>query len=238
VANAGPRPRRQRGSITPEEILDGAFAVARRDGLDNLSMPELAAHLGVGVTSIYWYYRRKEDLLRKMNETAVKAIQDTLPVVEGTEASEWRSFLSNYFHSQRKLYGADDLFTDLILIRTSSYNMPATRLVYRKLEALIDLLVRAGFELETAWHTLSTLQIYCRGFIVIERTRQANQTPPPGLLQLPLIEPEAMPHLAKLINERSIMLDQTGEASFDFGLNHMLDRAEQVLEQEKTAKKA
>jgi hypothetical protein len=32
------------------------------------------------------------------------------------------------------------------------------------------------------------------------------------------------------------MLDQTGDASFDFGLNHMLDQAEQLLAREKAAK--
>ncbi len=36
--------------------------------IDNLSMPQLARHLDVGVTSIYWYFRRKDELLDAMTE--------------------------------------------------------------------------------------------------------------------------------------------------------------------------
>jgi AcrR family transcriptional regulator len=47
------RQRRERGSISVDEILNGAFEVAAEVSIDNLSMPLLARHLDVGVTSIY-----------------------------------------------------------------------------------------------------------------------------------------------------------------------------------------
>ena len=53
--------RRARGSISAEEIIAGAFDVAGRVSLSEFSMPMLAKHLGVGVTSIYWYFRKKDD---------------------------------------------------------------------------------------------------------------------------------------------------------------------------------
>ncbi|NED60037.1 helix-turn-helix transcriptional regulator, partial [Streptomyces sp. SID10244] len=59
--NAPKRERRERGSIDPEEIIKGAFELAEEIGVDNLSMPLLGKHLGVGVTSIYWYFRKKDD---------------------------------------------------------------------------------------------------------------------------------------------------------------------------------
>jgi AcrR family transcriptional regulator len=52
------RQRRERGSISVDEILNGAFEVAAEVSIDNLSMPLLARHLAVGVTSIYWYFRK------------------------------------------------------------------------------------------------------------------------------------------------------------------------------------
>jgi AcrR family transcriptional regulator len=57
------RRRRDRGSINVDEILNGAFTVAKEVSIDNLSMPLVAKHLDVGVTSIYQYFRRKDDLL-------------------------------------------------------------------------------------------------------------------------------------------------------------------------------
>jgi AcrR family transcriptional regulator len=56
------RRRRERGSISVDEILNGAFAVAADVSIDNLSMPLLARNLDVGVTSIYWYFRKKDEL--------------------------------------------------------------------------------------------------------------------------------------------------------------------------------
>jgi len=70
-ATAGKRQRRERGSINPHDIIDGAFALADEVSIDNLSMPLLGKHLGVGVTSIYWYFRKKDDLLNAMTDRAL-----------------------------------------------------------------------------------------------------------------------------------------------------------------------
>ena len=67
-AKTDTRKRRDRGSISADEILKGAFDVAAQVSIDNLSMPVLAKHLDVGVTSIYWYFRRKDDLLDAMTD--------------------------------------------------------------------------------------------------------------------------------------------------------------------------
>ena len=75
----GTRQRRDRGSISTDEILNGALEVAQEVSIDNLSMPQLAKHLGVGVTSIYWYFRRKDDLLDAMTDRALERFEFTVP---------------------------------------------------------------------------------------------------------------------------------------------------------------
>lgn len=65
------RQRRERGSINPDDIIKRAFELAEQIGIDNLSMPLLGKHLGVGVTSIYWYFRKKDDLLNAMTDRAL-----------------------------------------------------------------------------------------------------------------------------------------------------------------------
>ncbi len=69
-ATADKRQRRERGSINPDDIISGAFELAEQVSIDNLSMPLLGKHLGVGVTSIYWYFRKKDDLLNAMTDRA------------------------------------------------------------------------------------------------------------------------------------------------------------------------
>ena len=71
-ATAEKRQRRERGSINPDDIINGAFELAEEVGIDNLSMPLRGKHLGVGVTSIYWYFRKKDDLLNAMTDRALR----------------------------------------------------------------------------------------------------------------------------------------------------------------------
>jgi AcrR family transcriptional regulator len=71
------RRRRDRGSINVDQILNGAFEIAADVSIDNLSMPVLAKHLDVGVTSIYWYFRRKDDLLDAMSDRALERFEFT-----------------------------------------------------------------------------------------------------------------------------------------------------------------
>ena len=90
-ATAEKRQRRERGSINPDDIIKGAFELAEDVGIDNLSMPLLGKHLGVGVTSIYWYFRKKDDLLNAMTDRALKQYVFATPYVE---AKDWRETLA------------------------------------------------------------------------------------------------------------------------------------------------
>jgi AcrR family transcriptional regulator len=73
------RQRRERGSISVDDTLNGAFEVAAEVSIDNLSMPLLARHLDVGVTSIYWYFRKKDELLDAMTGRALARYECTVP---------------------------------------------------------------------------------------------------------------------------------------------------------------
>ena len=46
TGDRGEAPRRERGSINPDDIITGAFELAEQVSIDNLSMPLLGKHLG------------------------------------------------------------------------------------------------------------------------------------------------------------------------------------------------
>ena len=48
---------------TPEQIVQTAMALLDQEGLAGLSMRKLAAKLGAGATSLYWYVETKDDLI-------------------------------------------------------------------------------------------------------------------------------------------------------------------------------
>jgi AcrR family transcriptional regulator len=107
------RQRRERGSISVDEILNGAFEVAAQVSIDNLSMPLPARHLDVGVTSIYWYFRRKAELLDAMTDRALAQYEFTVPDID---ASNWRASLRSHAHTMRKQFLDDPVLCDLVLI--------------------------------------------------------------------------------------------------------------------------
>ena len=57
------RRRRPRGSLSREQVVEAALALADREGLEALSMQNLAVRLECGVMTLYGYVDSKEDLL-------------------------------------------------------------------------------------------------------------------------------------------------------------------------------
>ena len=155
------RRRRQRGSINAEEIIAGAFEVARRESLDQLSMPALAEHLGVGVTSIYWYFRKKDDLLNAMTDVAVDTFFREMPPLP--DDKPWQEIVYGYFRDSRNVHRNDQILSDLLLIRTATYTRYATRRVFEQEEEVISRLVDAGFTTENALMVFNAASIYTRG---------------------------------------------------------------------------
>src|SRR5689334_16483158 len=145
-ATAEKRQRRERGSISVDEILNGAFEVAERVSIDNLSMPLLAKHLDVGVTSIYWYFRKKDDLLNAMTDRALGQYDFATPFIEG---SDWRESLKNHANKMRQTFRNNPILCDLILIR-GTYGREATQAALQKIEKAIATLVEAGLSAEDA----------------------------------------------------------------------------------------
>lgn len=231
----GRRRRRPRGSIDPEHVIEGAFELGEQDGLENLSMPGLAAHLDMGVTSIYWHFRNKEHLLSRMSDRAFTGLVANLPTPAERDPESWRSFLMDFSVRLRDLHRADSLLTELTHLRTNTYSRGATHLLYRMVEEILAYLIAAGFAPLNAWHVYATLSNYLNGFIINEWAQRRNLTPPKGRRQLDLLEVDAMPLLSELIKTQEISLTMIGDPSFEFGVLAILDSASSVLQKDLSA---
>lgn len=235
MAQNAPRQRRARGSVEPAKILDGAFEIASERGLDNLSMPDLAAHLDVGVTSIYWYFRSKEELLRQMSTRAMTEIQGQLPSPEGRDPEDWRAFMMEYTRKQHALHMDASLYTELVIVRLNTYGRRSTITAFESVEAILDYLLRAGFARASAWHVIATFSMFIRGLILTEYHREVNNTPPEGLAQLSLLAPEGMSHMTELITRDGVIMDMSGEDVLTTGLEMLADGAEALLQRDRAA---
>ncbi|KQC35962.1 TetR family transcriptional regulator [Frankia sp. ACN1ag] len=174
------RSRRARGSINAAGILSGAFEFCRDTPVDQLSMPRLAAFLDVGVTSIYWYYKNKRDLLDAMTEEALAAFYESMPPLR---AGGWEDMLRGFFDDCYTALAADDLTCDLIARRIGGATRQAAVTTWPRAAELLDGLREAGFPPSLAWHAFVTLAAYTRGFLLTEQPTEA----PPGSGRRPAV---------------------------------------------------
>ncbi|KUI24694.1 TetR family transcriptional regulator [Mycobacterium sp. IS-1742] len=236
-ATAEKRQRRERGSINPEDIIKGAFELAEDVSVDNLSMPLLGKHLGVGVTSIYWYFRKKDDLLNAMADRALRQIAFEVPYVD---AANWRESLHSHAHNMRKTFLASPILCDLVLIR-GALSAKALRLGLEQIEAAVSGLVGAGLSPEDAFDTYSAVSVHVRGSVVLARLYEKTRSLESSEFRLDdssTIDPETTPLMAEL-SGKGHHVGVPNDVNFEYGLNCILDHAARLIDENgKPAKKA
>ncbi|HVW42061.1 MAG TPA: TetR family transcriptional regulator [Amycolatopsis sp.] len=223
------RKRRRRGSIKAEDIVAGAFEVARRISLDQLSMPILAEHLDVGVTSIYWYFRKKEELLNAMTDVAVDKFVRLLPEVRADDT--WQHALVEHFREERAIHREDEILSDLLLIRTSTYSRDATRRVMEQIEFVVAKLVADGFTPDNALLVYNAISVYTRGSIINDRILRLAHAPTLDTgRQRRMTDWSTMPVLDGLVDRYP--LAGTSDEDFAFGLDRLVCGFEVLLREQ------
>ncbi|MFI5717744.1 TetR/AcrR family transcriptional regulator [Nocardia sp. NPDC051750] len=221
------RQRRERGSLNPEDIIQGAFELAEEVSIDGLSMPVLARHLDVGVTSIYWYFRKKDDLLNAMTDRALSQYAFAAPFVE---ADDWRETLRNHARTMRETFLGNPILCDLILIR-SALSQDAARQGADGIERAIASLVKAGLSVDDAFDTYSAINLHVRGSVVLQRLYDKNKELDAGATAYYddiAINSDTTPLLAEAMRQgrRSGAPD---ERNFEYGLECILDHAGRLI---------
>lgn len=84
-AAARPPRGRRRASHSMEAILQAAVAVLDEAGSPALTFRALAARLGTGVGTIYWYVQNKDELLDRATDHAIGGILSTVEELPGTD---------------------------------------------------------------------------------------------------------------------------------------------------------
>jgi len=175
VSTAVPaRPRRARGSLNAEVILDAAQRIVDRDGLHALSMPGLARELGSGVTSIYWYFRSKDDLVVALAERVEQHLYARLPPIGD---GDWEDEVVAYFSGYRDLMHRNPLYREVFAYRTlSTFGGPTiTRSVLRRIDAGLALFVRGGLSPDQAARAFQSCALFTNGFLAIEHGRALEE---------------------------------------------------------------
>ncbi|MGY1743784.1 MULTISPECIES: TetR/AcrR family transcriptional regulator [unclassified Blastococcus] len=210
-----PRKRRARGSISAAEILQGAYDLASEESLEALSMPRLAQRLDVGVTSIYWYFRSKDELLDALAERAMAEFDRRIDIPDDLP---WDEYLRRYFGAQRRMFREHELLCDLIVLRSPG-TPEAGRMSAERIDRVLQLLVRAGFPPDAAMDAYSALSVFTRGSAALARIGDDAA----ALADLTAGPFEEAPRLRVLPQlDRPQPLVMTGDQAFEFGLENTL----------------
>jgi TetR/AcrR family transcriptional regulator, tetracycline repressor protein len=207
------RVRQPWGSLTRETIIDAALEVVDRDGLEALSMPRLARHLGTGVMTLYGHVANKADLIDALAERVLAELQ----TVEG-EPGEWSRVLSRHMHHLRQVVLRHPALGAVL----STRSLP-TLSVFRELEACLQLLRSAGFDRQTAVQIYYALLTYTLGFLAWEIPRVRRQSAAvyrqqwrSALADLAETEYPALSDLSEQLR------DSASDNQFEAGLNALL----------------
>jgi AcrR family transcriptional regulator len=212
--------RRPRGSLDVEDIITGAFELAEDQSLSGLSMPVVARHLGVPLTSIYWHFRKKEDLLDAMTDRAIKQYHFTTPFEGG---GPWQDGLRNHFRKMRAVFQENPVLCELVLMRSGELSPEATHASVDNLEEVVKTMVDdAGFKPDDALTVYLALSAHTRGAAMIERLNAAQY-------QAGRRRVTGVTTAHPLLNKLETKGHRIDDGEFEFTLDAIIERAEDVL---------
>src|SRR5438874_3365083 len=94
MQNRAPHPW---GTLTREVVVEGALEIVDSEGLEALSMPRLARHLGAGVMTLYGHIANKADLIDALAERVLADVE----TAEG-KAGDWERHLAAHMRRLRE----------------------------------------------------------------------------------------------------------------------------------------
>ena len=232
------RARRARGSLSADVILDAAEHIVDRDGLHGLSMPILARALGSGVTSIYWYFRSKDDLVVALADRVEQRLFARLPPVGD---GPWDDELVAYFSAYRELIHHTPVYRETFSFRLrSAFSGSAiTRSVLRRIDAGLALFARAGLTADEAARAYQSCASYTNGFVALEHGRALEDAGTDADIaaaadaSLARLDPREVPVLSQVSEFGTVVAE--GDAQFRRGLRLLLAGVARAIEQDDRA---
>jgi|GEM_PF-614108 len=220
-----PRKRRERGSLQIDDVVAAAIRVIDRDGLSSMTMPALAQEMAVPVTSIYWHFRTKDDLIIAVGERMIQEFYESLPPVDPTKP--WDVEVRSYCVNMRRHLLSHQAFLELMATRSKRLwaNTLIGTLITNRVEAELQVFTAAGFSAIEAVKMYTSLSTYVRGFAMIQ-VRYEQEAVDPVVLDIAAarmarLDPDRHPVISSLESFDEAM--RFDEAQFSTGLDLIIE---------------
>jgi AcrR family transcriptional regulator len=218
-------PPPKRTPLSRERVLRAAIALADARGAEELTMRKLAKELGVEAMSLYNHVANKTDLLDGM----IDIVFGEIDAPAGGE--DWKAELRKRAASTREALNRHRWAIGEMEGRTT--HGPNNLHIHN---AVLGCLRAAGFSIEMTVHAMSVQDAYIYGF-ALQQSDMSSQTPEDfaaAAKQQMVDYAEALaeyPHLVEVVGGYVAKAGYDYDSEFLFGLDVILDRLEQLLNQ-------
>ncbi len=157
-----------RTPLSRDRVVEAAFTVLDLQGLDGLSMRQVAAELGVTVSALYAHVNSKDDLLELMYARLFDGFE-----VPAADPDRWQEQLLDYARA-----GRQRLLSHRDMARISMAHVPFTAELLPHVEGLLAIFRTAGLPDRIAAEASDLISTYIDGFVLEEgmwRDRAAQQ---------------------------------------------------------------
>ncbi|HYF27166.1 MAG TPA: TetR/AcrR family transcriptional regulator C-terminal domain-containing protein [Baekduia sp.] len=216
------RPSR-RTPLTRELVLRTAMALADEQGLEQLTMRSLAKELGVEAMSLYNHVANKDDLLDGMIDLVFGEIEPPLA------GGDWKAELRRRAVSTRAALLRHRWAVGEMEGRTS-HGLSNLRIH----DAVLGVLLGAGFSEEMSVHAYSVQDAYIYGF-ALQQTDMSSQTPEDfaAVAQRQMADYAAVlddfPNLVQVVGGHVAKVGYDYDKEFLYGLDLILEGLERLL---------
>ena len=207
-----------RPPLTRERVLEGALALADRIGIEAFTIRRLADELDVKPMTLYHHVENKDAILDGMVDAVFAEID--LPPVD----LDWRAAIRRRTVSAREVLARHRWAPPLMESRTSPG--PATLAHH---DAVLGCLRRGGLSLELTAHAYATIDSFLYGFALQEANLPFGGDEEIGELAEQIVDPlphDEFPYLVEFTTEHVLSPGYSFGASFEFGLDLLLDGIE------------
>ncbi len=210
----------RREPLTSDRVLAGALGLADTIGIEPFTIRKLATHLDVKPMTIYHHVPNKEAIIDGIVDLVFAEIE--LPPAD----VDWKSAIRRRCHSAREVLGRHPWAPALMESRTSPGHA-----TLRHHDAVLGCFRRGGLSLETTAHAYAVIDSYVYGFALQEASLPFNGDEQIGELADEIVASlpaDEFPHLTEFTAEHVLQPGYRFGASFDVGLDLLLDGIEAV----------
>jgi AcrR family transcriptional regulator len=166
--------RRARGSLTVDVIIAAAEGFVADRGAAQFTVTALAREMEVPVTSIYWHFRTREDLLGALADRAIVELYQSLRPMTGDRP--WDDQLVEHFSTLRRPLRKLSAIASASSQDGQLYGrLEINETVRESVDSVMRMLSDAGIAPENTFRIYQACTVYVRGFVTVERGRPGER---------------------------------------------------------------